>query len=134
MELEGVVNALRRIHAALVPGGLVVDTQPVSPRPPVDAGPARLGTLDMSEWVETVAAVDELCARTVDDGLFSVEEERTFVVVDTFDSGAELIDDVPQWRGTKVSQALIERAAAASPPLAVSQEVRLRLLRALDLR
>jgi hypothetical protein len=41
------VNALRRIHAALVPGGLVVDTQPVSARPSVEAFGVELGTLDL---------------------------------------------------------------------------------------
>jgi hypothetical protein len=116
----------------MVPGGLVVDTQPVSPRPPVDAGGERLGTLDMSEWLETIEAVDELIAQTVQDGLFSVEDERSFVVVDTFDSGAELLEEVPQWRGTRLPNELRARAGAAAPPLSVHQEVRLRLLRTLD--
>jgi hypothetical protein len=126
------VNALRRIHAALVPGGLVVDTQPVSPHPAVESPTERLGTLDMSEWLETIEAVDELTARTIDEGLYSVETEQSFIVVDTFDTGAELVDKVPQWRGTRMSDDLRRRAVAAEPPLSVHQEIRLRLLRALD--
>jgi hypothetical protein len=126
------VNALRRIHAALVPGGLVVDTQPVSPHPPVEAGGERLGTLDMREWAGTIAAIDELTATTFDEGLFSIEDERWFVVSDTFDSGAEFLGIVPEWRGTEVSDELRGRAAAADGPLAVHQDIRLRLLRALD--
>jgi hypothetical protein len=126
------VNALRRIHAALVPGGLVVDTQPVSPHPPVEGSGEQLGSLDMSEWLETIQAVDELVAQTVAEALFSVEDERSFVVVDTFDSGAELVEVVPEWRGTSLPDELRRRATAAAPPLTVHQEVRLRLLRALD--
>ena len=126
------MNALRRIHAALVPGGLVVDTQPVSPHPAVESATQRLGTLDMTDWLETIEAVDELTARTIDEGLYSVEIERSFIVVDTFDSGAELVDKVPNWRGTRMSDDLRRRATAAEPPLTVHQEVRLRLLRTLD--
>jgi hypothetical protein len=126
------VNALRRIHAALVPGGLVIDTQPVSPHPPVQVGGERLGTLDMSEWLETIAAVDELTDTTFDEGLFSIEDERSFVVSDTFDTGAEFLEIVPEWRGTEVSDELRRRAAAAVGPLAVHQDIRLRLLRALE--
>jgi hypothetical protein len=67
------VNALRRLHAALVPGGLVIDTQPISARPPVEADGIALGTLDMRAWRRTVDAVDRLVAETIDVGLFSVE-------------------------------------------------------------
>jgi hypothetical protein len=77
------VNALRRIHAALVPDGLVVDTQPVSARPRVEAGGLQLGTLDMREWRVTIDAVDALVAETIDDGLFVLEAERSFMVTDT---------------------------------------------------
>jgi hypothetical protein len=111
---------------------LVVDTQPVSPHPPVQDRGELLGTLDMREWSETIAAVDELVAKTVEDGLFAVEGERSFVVVDRFDSGDEFLEVVPGWMGTTVSDELCRRAAAAEGPLTVHQEVRLRLLRALD--
>jgi hypothetical protein len=126
------VNALRRVHSALVRGGLVVDTQPVSPHPPVEAGGERLGALDMREWAGTIAAVDELTATTFDEGLFSIEHERSFVVSDTFDSGADFLDVVPEWRGTDVSDDLRRCAEAAKRPLSVHQDIRLRLLRALD--
>jgi hypothetical protein len=53
------VHALRNIHAALVPAGKLVDTQPVSARPHVTAKGARVGSLDMREWIETIHAVDE---------------------------------------------------------------------------
>jgi hypothetical protein len=125
------VNALRRIHAALVPDGVVVDTQPVSARPTVEAGGLRLGTLDMREWRVTIDAVDALVAETIDAGLFAMEVERCFTVADTSDDGPGLVESVSGWQGTSVPKALARRIGAATPPIRVHQEVRLRLLRAL---
>ncbi len=123
------MNALRRIHTSLVPGGLVVDTQPVSPRPPVEAAERELGTLDMRPWRRTVDAVDRLVAQTIEDGLYVLDGQHRFVVADTFDNGAELVETVSGWRGTRISAALAKRVAAAAPPMRVYQEVRLRLMR-----
>jgi len=123
------VNALRRIHASLVPGGLVVDTQPVSSRPTVEAAEYELGTLNMRPWRRTVDAVDRLVAETIEAGLYVLDGEHRFVVADTFDNGVELVETVGGWRGTRISAALAKRVAAAAPPMRVFQEVRLRLLR-----
>jgi hypothetical protein len=125
------VNALRRIHAALVPGGLVVDTQPVSARPSVEAGGVELGTLDMHEWRGTIDAVDRLVAGTIDDGLFALQAESEFVVTDAFDDGPEMVASVSGWRGTRISDALARRVTSATPPISVHQQVRMHLLRAL---
>jgi hypothetical protein len=125
------VNALRRIHAALVPGGLVVDTQPVSARPSVEAGGVELGTLDMHEWRGTIDAVDRLVAETIDDGLFALQAESEFVVTDAFDDAPEMVESVSGWRGTRISEALARRVASAPPPISVHQQVRMHLLRAL---
>ena len=122
------VHALQRIHAALVGGGLVVDTQPVSPQPQILASGRRpVGRLDMTEWGHTVEAVDAQIARTVEAGLYSVAQERRFVVTDSW---AECAETVAGWQGTTVTDELAARIVAARPPLMVDQEVRLRLLRA----
>jgi hypothetical protein len=125
------VHALRRIHAALVPGGLVVDSQPISAEPPVEAADGDLGRLDMREWRETIDAVDERTAEAIRLGLFAIEREHTITVPDEFDAGAEFIEVVGAWRGTRIPPPVAARAAAARPPIRVTQEVRLRLLRAL---
>jgi hypothetical protein len=124
-----VVHALELIHAALDRGGLILDTQPVSAGPAVEAAGGRLGALDMREWLGTIEAVDELVAQTVDDGLYWIGGERRFIVTDAWDSGAECVATVRGWQGTRISEALAKRAAAGRPPLRVHQEVRLRLLR-----
>jgi hypothetical protein len=129
--VEGVVNALRRVHAALVTGGVVIDTQPVSPRPAVETGAGNAGTLDMRDWGKIIQAVDERVAETIDSGLWMNEGEHSYVVTDTFQSGAELIDTVKTWQGTQVPEALARRLAAAKGPAYVHQDIRLRVLRAL---
>ena len=46
------MHALGNLHHALVPDGLIVDTQPISAQPRVLADNVELGTLDMREWAE----------------------------------------------------------------------------------
>lgn len=125
------MNALRRIHAALVPGGLVVDTQPVGARPRVTTLGGELGALDMRGWAEIIEAVDERVALTVDEGLFAVEMRPSYVVADTFDSGPAVVETVKNWKGTTVPGPLAARLAAEGGVVRVHQDVRLRLLRAL---
>jgi hypothetical protein len=121
------VHALRNIHRALVPDGILVDTQPVSAAPAVAAGKLHLGELDMRDWLATIRAVDELVAETVTAGLFDLKCEERFVVTDTFDDGPECMETVSGWQGTQVSAALARRARSATGPVTVRQEVRLRL-------
>jgi hypothetical protein len=127
--LEGVVHALRNIHAALVPGAMLVDTQPVFAHPLVSADGRMLGTLDLREWCETIEAVDERFAETLAAGLYDLQHEQRFTVVDTFDDPLECVETVRGWRGTRVPAALTTRIRAARPPMTVAQQVRLRVLR-----
>jgi hypothetical protein len=126
------VHALRNIHASLVPGGTLVDTQPISPRPPVIAGGDRLGTLDMREWRRTIDAVDHRIGAAIADGLFAPYAEESLVVADEFDERAEFADVVAAWEGTRIPATLAARVGSADPPVRVLQEVRLRLLRRLS--
>ena len=123
------MNALTRIHAALVPGGLVIDTQPVSASPPVASNGRELGTLDMRDWRETIQAVDERFADTIAAGLYELEHESWFVVTDTYENGPECLETVSGWRGTRVPSGVAQRLAATTSAVTVQQEVRLRLLR-----
>jgi hypothetical protein len=122
------VHALRKLHDALAPGGALVDTQPLSPRPPVLAGHERLGSLDMRDWALTIRAIDEQFAQALAAGLFEVTAERRFVVPDVFDDGEEFLEVVSGWRGTQIPPALARKIRPAAPPVAVEQEIRLRLL------
>ena len=128
MPVAGVVDALERIHAAVVEGGVVVDTQPVSPQPPIIGDGGVLGTLDLSEWERTIAAVDAEVFKTLERGLFSVTAERKIVVIDTFDDGQELLDEASQWAGTRVPSETARRARAERRPVSLQQDVRVRIL------
>jgi hypothetical protein len=108
----------------------VVDTQPVSPRPVIEASGGRLGRLNMREWLRTIALVDERVEQTIEEGLYAVEAERRFMVTDVWDGGAECVETVGSWQGTRITPALADRVRVARAPLTVDQEVRLRLLRA----
>jgi hypothetical protein len=129
--LESVVNALRRIHSAVVSGGLVLDMQPVASRPPVEADGTRLGTLDMREWAAIVADVAVLVDETIADGLFREADSRRYEVLETFDDGGEFVDTVSNWTGTKIPRSLAASVKRASPPFVIREGVRLRVLRAL---
>jgi hypothetical protein len=74
--LEGVVHALRNIHAALADDGILVDTQPVSASPPVALDGDELGSLDMHAWLDTIHAVDERFSETIADGLYGCSTSR----------------------------------------------------------
>ena len=122
------MDALRKLHEALMPVGRVVDTQPLSARPEVFAAGKRIGSLDMRDWARTIELVDAEIERALADGLFELEAERRIVVTDSFDSGAECLEEVREWGGTKVPKALQAKLRAAPPPVTLEQEIKIRLL------
>jgi hypothetical protein len=124
------VNALRKLHRALVPGGLVVDTQPLSAHPPIESLSGTLGTLDMSEWARTIATIDGQVQQAIDLGLFDLERESHYHVTDEYDDGAAFVTVTSEWAGTNVSDALAARVSPEQGPVRLHQDVRLRLLRA----
>jgi hypothetical protein len=122
-----VVDALTRIHTALVPGGVLVDTQPVSLRLPVALDGEPIGELEDDEWLETVAAVDEELEKTVAAGLFELRHEERYGIVHEFGSGAECLAVVGTWAGTTVPDALAARLENGAVRTTVEHDVRLRL-------
>lgn len=125
------MNALRTLRATLAPGGLLVDTQPVSTHPPVEGESGELGTLDMREWGRTIEEIDGCFAAAFGEGLFALEAERTFVVTDSFADGAEMLSAVRAWRGTHIPPGLENGVERQGRAVHVHQDIRLRLLRAL---
>jgi hypothetical protein len=123
------VHALRNIHAALVPDGKLVDTQPISAHPRVSANGTELGALDMREWIETIDAVDERVIESIVAGLYDVTDEREFAVTSVFDDGPDCLEIAGDWQGTRVPQPLADRLAVTRDQVALEQRVRLRLLR-----
>jgi hypothetical protein len=122
------VRALRNIHTALVPGGITVDTQPVSPRPTVTANGVELGTGDMRQWITTVRSLDRRAASMIHDGHYRVLREERFMVIDSFSSGQECVEIMRGWRDTQVPAGLARRLATVETDVELHQQVRLRLL------
>ena len=125
------MNALHRIHAALEPGGLMIDTQPVSARPPVEVDGVAVGTLDMRAWRATIDAIDGLTGEVVEEGRYALDVERSIVVTDAYDSAAEFLELVKDWKGTCVPPRLEQRLSGIASSVELHQDVRLRLFRSL---
>jgi hypothetical protein len=123
------VDALRNIHVALAPDGLLVDTQPISAHPRVATGGIDLGTLDMRAWLDTINDVDERFAEAIKAGLYDLGHEQRFVVADRFANGPECLGTVGNWRDTQVPPSVTSLLEATQTAVTVEQEVRLRLLR-----
>jgi hypothetical protein len=124
-----VVDALTRLRGALVPGGMLVDTQPVSLRLPVTLGGEPIGELEDDEWLETVAAVDGQIAKAVAAGIFEPSHEERYGIVHEFGTGDECLEVVGSWAGTTVPGELAARLERAAVPTTVEHDVRLRLFR-----
>jgi hypothetical protein len=123
-----VVDVLTRIHPALVPDGVLVDTQPVSPRLPVALDGEPVGELDDDEWLQTVAAVDSETDRVLAAGLFELRHEERYAVLHEFGSGEECLEVVGSWAGTHVPTEVASRLERGSGRVTVEQGTRLRLL------
>jgi hypothetical protein len=124
------VRALRNVHAALVPGGVVVDTQPVSARPPVESDAGALGTLDMTEWAQLIDTIDASAEEAFAGGWFAIEAESRFVVTDAYDDGEDFLSHVRNWMGTRIEPELERAVRGEHGRVRVHQEIRMRLLRA----
>ncbi|HKN63141.1 MAG TPA: hypothetical protein VJV76_02305 [Gaiellaceae bacterium] len=123
------VDALSRLQAALVPGGVLVDTQPVSLRLPVALDEEPIGELEDDRWLEMVAAVDAEVDKALAAGLFELRHEERYGIVHEFDSGDECLDVVDSWAGTTVPATVAARLEGASVRTTVEHDVRLRLYR-----
>jgi hypothetical protein len=124
------VNALHQIHQALEPAGLVIDTQPISARPPVESRSGPLGTLDMREWARTIAVIDGQIQKTLRDRRFRLLDVRHFVVTDEYDNGSELIEKTREWAGTRFDEGFAERVEHEQSPVRLHQTIRMRVLQA----
>ena len=122
------VDALSRIHGALVPGGVLVDTQPVGLPLPVALDGDPIGELEDDEWLRTVAAVDAETEKALAAGLFELRHEERYVVLHEFGSGRECLDVVAGWAGTHVPAEVAGRLERGSARTTVEQQTRLRLL------
>lgn len=117
MEPEGVVNVLRRLVAALVPAGVVLDLSSVPPAAEIETGGIVLGSLDEDAFfarsLPAMAGLDALVAG----GLLREAGRSSCDILLHFDSGAELIEDVGTRAHTRLSDDLGERLTLVEGPV-----------------
>ena len=123
------MDALSRVYEGLAPEGILLDLMPFEPWVPVEtADGARLANLDCREFARGARAAQ---AELLSCGLFRLEEERFFDVLEHFENGPRLLEVVSTWGRTRVPKKLVSAVERAEPPFRVRERVVLRRLRAL---
>ncbi len=129
MKPEGVVDVLRKLLHALVPGGIVVDLIAVPPPERVEAGGKVLGELDQSRaiprWLETAAGLDAL----VEERLLVAEGEERLSILVRFPTGRDAVEDVAQRTFTRMPAALARRVETIAGPVAIREHSLVRTFR-----
>jgi hypothetical protein len=123
------VNALRHVHTLLVPDGELVDVHPVSEEQ-VETDGAVLGTIEEPDWVTVdLPNAESGLRQVVDEGLYALEAETEYDVLEHFDDAEDLIEakhDIIEGQDR-----LIGAIRSAQPPLRSRMHVVMRRLHAL---
>ena len=86
------MHALRHVHRLLVPGGTVVDIHPVTEER-VEAGGESVGVILEPDWrTRDLPNSEAALQRTIAEGLYELEAETEYDVLQHFDHPDELID------------------------------------------
>jgi hypothetical protein len=121
------VHALRRIHQALVPGGVLLDMHPVPPSTRAEVRGESLGDFDDSVFMRIVSDAEEVLERS---GLFEWESELEFDYLERYDDPAQLLEDIEDgWEGCSVPKELEARILEADGPVEIWERVVLRRFR-----
>jgi hypothetical protein len=128
VETEDVVNVLRNVQQAVVPGGRMLDIHPLGLDMPVRAGSRGLGFVDAKKFARVIAAMDEGVDVIRDEGL--VRELRTArrQVVERFDDAEEALEEADGWQNLRLPAAVRRRLREAEErPIEIIDTVRYRL-------
>jgi hypothetical protein len=122
------VHALRQIHQALVPRGVLLDMHPVPPSTRAEVAGQSLGEFDDAEFMRIVANAEAEIERS---GLFERESEVEFDYLERYGDPAQLLEDIREdWDGCSVPPDLEARILQAGGPVDIWERVVLRRLRA----
>ena len=123
------MHALRHVHRLLVPGGTLVDSHPVTEEA-VEAGGRPLGVIEEPEWRSVVLPNAEArLADAIQDGLFALEAETEFDLLQHFDTAEDLIEAKTDRLESQLE--LVCRIRRARPPYVTREHYMLRRLRVL---
>ena len=124
------MHALRRVHEALRPGGILLDLMPFEAWVPVENAAGVVGHVDAREFARDVVKTEAGLASVVDAGLFAPERELELDVLEHFDSAPRLLEVVGEWGRTRIPARLRACVARAEPPFVVRERLVLRRFRA----
>jgi len=114
MEPKGVVDVLRRLLAALVPGGVVVDLTMSPPDESVESGGKLLGHLDGSLFFPRSLAAGAGLDALADEGILMLEREEPASVIVRYPSGNDVLEDIAEKTYTRMPDELARRLAGTS--------------------
>ena len=121
------MNALRHVHTLLAPGGTLVDVHPVTEEQ-VEASGGVVGVIEEQDWVAgDLPNAEEGVRRVVEEGLYELEAERDYDVLQHFDEAEELIEAKRDL--LEGQDALVAAIRAAPTPLQSRMHVVMRRLR-----
>jgi hypothetical protein len=122
------VHALRQIHQALAPEGVLLDMHPVPPSTRAEVAGKSLGEFEDAEFMQIVANAEAEIERS---GLFERESEVEFDYLERYDDPAQLLEDIKEdWEGCSVPPDLEARILQAGKPVDIWERVVLRHFRA----
>lgn len=122
------MNALRHAHTLLTPGGTLVDVHPVSEER-VESAKGIVGTIAEPEWLRVdLPNSEDGLRQVVREGLFTLEAEVAYDVLEHFDEATELLD--AKYDTLDGQHELISAIHAAPPPLRTHFRVTARRLHA----
>ena len=124
------MHALHNIREMLVPGGVLLDMQPTAPSPTIHTRGKLLGQLDQEQVWARFGETEKGLEAAVREGLFELETQLEFHVIERFDSKAELVATILARDDWQMSDELAARLESAEPPIDGHDHMRLRRFRA----
>ncbi len=123
------MHALRQIHQALVPGGVLLDMHPIPPSTRAEVQGRSLGEFEDAEFMQIVADAEAEIERG---GLFTRLSEVEFDYLERYDDPAQMLEDIREdWEGCRIPAELEQRILEADDPVDIWERVVLRRFRAL---
>ena len=123
------MHALRHVHSLLARGGTVVDIHPVTEEQ-VESSEGVVGVIREPDWVNVDLPNSEAALRqTIAEGLYELEEETGYDVLQHFDESEDLIEEKRDL--LEGQDQLVNAIRVAPTPLVTRMHVVLRRLRAL---
>ncbi|TML73883.1 MAG: hypothetical protein E6G11_02165 [Actinobacteria bacterium] len=123
------MHALRHVHSLLARGGTVVDIHPVTEEQ-VESSEGVVGVIREPDWVNVDLPNSEAALRqTIAEGLYELEEETDYDVLQHFDESEDLIEEKRDL--LEGQDQLVNAIRVAPTPLVTRMHLVLRCLRTL---